>query len=650
MRHLYLLAILLTAAYLPAQDLEVFELFTDHAVLQRNVAHPIWGWTKPNRRVRVTYADEVYTGRADRSGKWSVELPAQQAGGPHVVSITDGRQTITLRDVYFGDVYLLSGQSNMEWRLAQSDPDSTRAGAIADPLIRQILVAKTAESAPAEHLQLDEPWKPGTKREIADFSGVGSYFAHYLRESGVDVPIGLVHSSWGGSRIEPWIPAARQTGGVTVSTEDLEREAQARREKVTGFYRQQFPGADLPPPTETQVNTSLIAADADTDGWATTTLPGLWEGQGYADVDGVFYYRKTFNLSEAQATRPAILHLGPIDDNDRTYLNGTEVGATNLYSESREYKVPTGLLRAGENTLAVRVEDTGGGGGFYGQPDSMYLGFGADKVNLAGDYFYRIGGFRINTNSGANQTPTLLYNAMIAPLGPLPLTGVLWYQGESNAGPQDALKYAEQMRALVGSWRDQFASDSLPFYWVQLANYMAPPTGPDEPGWALLRDQQTRALDLPNTGQAIITDIGEADDIHPKNKWEVGRRLSLHARKDIYGQDVQAASPVATAVTMEEGTATITFAEVGEGLTVHLEVGERYPIVRSLSVRDDAGSWHWAVGWLSEGNNALHVINPAGTGISAVRYAWFNNPDDANLFSEAGLPVTPFEITVDGGR
>ena len=650
MRHFYLLAALLVTAYLPAQDLQVFELFTDHAILQRNVAHPIWGWTKPNRRVRVTFDGEVYTSKSDRSGKWSVNLPAKPAGGPYDIDITDGRQTIRLSDLLFGDVFLLSGQSNMEWRLAQSDPDSLRAAEIADPLIRQILVTKAAESAPRDHLPVEEAWKPGTKREIADFSGVGSYFAHYLRESGVDVPIGLVHSSWGGSRIEPWIPADRQTGGVAVSTADLEQQARARRERVTEFYRKEFPGAELPPTEEKSIDDSLFKPETNAQGWATATVPGLWESTGYADVDGSFYYRKTFTLTQAQASRPATLYLGPIDDNDRTYVNGSEVGATNLYSENRIYPVPAGVLRPGENTLAVWIEDTGGGGGFYGQPDSMYLAVGDDRVSLAGEYQYRIGSFRINTNSGANQTPTLLYNAMIAPLGPLPLTGVLWYQGESNAGERDAPNYADNMRALVASWREQFVNDSLPFYWVQLANYMAPAGSPDEPGWALLREQQTRALDIANTAQAVITDIGEADDIHPKNKWEVGRRLSLHARKQIYGQDVQAASPVATGLSVRNGTATVTFEEVGEGLTVVVPDGERYPIVRSLTVRDDAGKWHWAVGYLSEEGNVLQVVNPTGSGITAVRYAWFNNPDDANLFSLEGLPVTPFEIFAGGSR
>ncbi|PPK86291.1 sialate O-acetylesterase [Neolewinella xylanilytica] len=646
MRYLIFLFLFCPGGLLLAQDLELFELFTDHALLQRNVAHPIWGRARPNRTVRIILDGESVKTKTNRDGRWQAELPSRDAGGPYVLSVTDGRSTVEISDVYFGDVYLLSGQSNMEWRLAQSDPDSSRAKAIADPLIRQTLIAKTGSGSPQTEIQLDEEWKPGTTDEIADFSAVGGYFAHYLRESGVDIPIGLVHSSWGGSRIEPWIPAAWQEADAQASMEEIEKEMDGRRARVQSFYQAEF-GDGFPPVSEDQPNLAYLSDTEPQADWGVTTLPGLWETRGYADVDGVFYYRKRFTLNDAQIAGAAELHLGPIDDNDITYLNGNRVGATNLYSQDRIYRVPRDLLRLGENVLTVRVDDTGGGGGFHGHPDSLYLGTAAGRVPLAGDFAYRIAAFRINSNSRANQTPTLLYNAMIAPLREWPLTGVLWYQGESNAGETDASSYAAQTEALVESWREQFSNDSLPFYWVQLANFMAAPVEPDAPGWALLRAQQTAALSIPNSGQAIITDIGEADDIHPKNKWEVGRRLSLHARKHIYGQQVQASSPVARNIRLEDGAALIDFDQVGEGLTLKMAEGDRYPIVRSLSVRDTAGEWHWAVGLLTEETNALRVLNPAGTGITAVRYAWFNNPDDANLFSKGGLPVTPFELHVD---
>ncbi len=614
-------------------------------MLQRDVDHPIWGWAKRNRKITLTLDEEEYTTRADRSGKWSINLPPTTAGGPHTLTISDGRSTETLSDLHFGDVYLLSGQSNMEWRLVQSDPDSTRARAIADPLIRQVLVSKTTADTPQEHLQLSEEWKPGTAEEIADFSAVGSYFAHYLREGGVEVPIGLLHSSWGGSRIEPWMSAEALGIDPTKAGMDEAGRARERLAQARAYYTNQFPGETLPTEDSGKVQ-GFLDDQADLSTWGRMELPGAWEERGYANADGVFYFRRTFTLSAAQAGGEATLYLGPIDDGDETYVNGQQVGTTpDAYSEPRVYTVPASVLRVGENTLAIRVTDTGGGGGLMGTPETLRLETAEGSLALAGEYRYRVGS--ISTSAQVNQVPTILYHAMIAPFQQWPLSGVLWYQGESNAGAGDATAYADQMRTLVTSWRERFGQAELPFYWVQLANFMGAPTSPNDPGWAVLRQSQTAALDVPGTGQAIITDIGEADDIHPKNKWEVGRRLSLHALKRIYGRDVQASSPVAERLAVDGDVARIYFRETGDGLTVQLQEDDRYRAVKSLTVRDESGAWHWALGALDETDNVLTVLNPAGTTVTAVRYAWFNNPDDANLFSKNGLPVTPFELTAE---
>lgn len=646
MRHLFTLLLLLPA-FLISQELSVFELFTDHAVLQRDMAHPIWGWAKKNSRVTVSLAGESYRVRADREGRWTATLPATPAGGPHTVEISDGRKDLTLTDVYFGDVYLLSGQSNMEWRLARSDEDSTRARAIADPMIRQVLVAHTTAEQPIDHLELSEKWKRGTTDEIADFSGVGAYFAHYLRKGGVEVPIGLVHSSWGGSRIEPWLSAEVLGNGTSGEGQNGQTTKNRREEKVRAFYGTEFNG-EKPPTEDRGEDLGYLRDELDQSNWGTTTLPGYWEAKGYENVDGIFYYRRTFELTDAQASGKSTLYLGAIDDGDWTYINGKQVGSTpDAHNKARIYDVPSGLLRAGKNTLAIRVYDGSGNGGFSAGPEAMYLETDHGKVPLAGEYRYRMGEFKI-TQANQNQIPTILYNAMIAPMRDWPMTGVLWYQGESNAGSGDAEAYADRMRTLVNFWRQRFSNESLPFYWVQLANFKAPPTGPDMPGWAILRSSQTAATDLPFTGQAVITDIGEADDIHPKNKWEVGRRLSLHALSDIYGrEDVQAHSPIATSISVEGAAAIVEFSEVGEGLVVKSSDTERYDFVKSLAVEDRAGNWHWAVGILHPSENSVMVMNPAGTTIKTVRYAWFDNPDDANLFSKGGLPVTPFEISAD---
>ncbi|WP_168797450.1 sialate O-acetylesterase [Neolewinella litorea] len=649
MRLLLSLLPFLIGSVLVAQDLSFFAVFTDHAVLQRNVPHPVWGENSPNRKVTLSLDDQSFTVRTDRNGKWSITLPPTPAGGPHTLTVSDGSSTIALRDIYFGDVYLLSGQSNMEWRLAQSDPDSARARTIADPLIRQILVAKSSSDSPAETLALDEKWVPGTPEEMADFSGVGAYFAHYLRESGVRVPIGLLHSSWGGSRIEAWLPDAALTLNDRNAASGQRARLEAAALTTLQTYRNTFGSTDPPPTEDRGREEGFLADDTDLSDWGTMSLPAHWESQGYPDVDGVFYFRKTFSLTAEQASGEATLHLGAIDDGDLTYINGEVIGTTpNAYAQPRHYSVPATTLRAGRNSLAIRVSDTGGNGGFADPAEALYLETeSSDKIPLHGDYHYRIGVLKM-ADARANHTPTLLYNAMIAPLQNLPVSAVLWYQGESNAGADDAPRYAHQLRALVSSWRRQLQSDTLPFYWVQLADYQAPPQQPDEPGWAVIREQQSRALDLPRTGQAVITDIGDADDIHPLNKWEVGRRLSLHARKDIYGHDVQARSPIATMLEVFDRYSVVHFSEVGEGLTLRQTPAQRYPLVGSLTVEDDAGAWHWAVSTLDAESNTLIILNPGGRPIRRVRYAWFNNPDDANLFSRQGLPVTPFEIGPDG--
>lgn len=641
-----LLCLFISLLMLPlsAQDLRVFELFTNHAILQRQTEHPVWGWAKPGSKVTISLGEDRISAKADRRGKWIASLPPMPAGGPHNMTITARRQSIELEDLYFGDVYLLSGQSNMEWRLQDSDPTGLRARNIADPMIREIKVSRVSLSSPQEHLPIQNAWRPGDAESLQEFSGVGSYFAHYLRQE-VDVPVGLVHSSWGGSRIEPWMSA--EVLGLDGGAAMQEREdfLKSTLREGTDLYRTTF-GED-PPREEISNGMDYVRDRVNTANWGSMQLPGMWEGRGYPNVDGVFYFRRTFTLTEEQATGNAELFLGAIDDSDETYLNGQRVGGMdNAYSVPREYTVTGSVLRAGQNNITIKVTDTGGGGGLSAPPETLRLETAAGTVSLAGEWTYQVGLFRVDAQS--NQIPTLLYNAMIHPMRGWPLTGVLWYQGESNAGPGDAEAYADQFKTLITSWRAFFEQPELPFYWVQLANYTAPPASPNEPGWAVLRRSQTAALDLPHTGQAVITDIGEADDIHPRNKWEVGRRLSLHALKNIYGRaSLAAASPRAQRAMGERNrtSAVVKFAEVGDGLMV--KNAGKYGYLRGFTLQDLAGTWRYAQAYLEPSTNEVRILNPAGTGVAKVRYAWASNPEDANLFSIDGLPVTPFELVVE---
>lgn len=634
-----------------AQDLRVFESFTDHAVLQRDVDHPLWGYAAPGTVVRVLFGDQKLSDKADATGRWEVLLPPTPAGGPHRISVQTKREARLLKDVFFGDVYLLSGQSNMEWQLRQSDADGTRARAIADGMIRELKVKKAYAGQPQTVLPLDETygnsWMVGTADRIGNFSGVGAYFAHYVRQD-VDVPVGLLHASWGGSRIEPWMRPAALGQEADDDPEDLSDALQRAGMAGRKQFAADFPGRNVPTEDEGE-RKGWLTDGYDDAAWPTMDLPSFWEPNGYPNVDGVFYFRRSFTLTEADLAGPATLYLGAIDDGDYTYVNGKLVGKTpNAYSEERVYDVPPGTLRAGENTIAVRVIDGQGGGGFSADPAGFYLETPAGRTPLAGPWRFNVGEFRVGGNY--NQMPVVLYNAMIAPLAGLPLAGVLWYQGESNAGAGDNERYAGLMRGLINDWRDFFGRPDLPFYWVQLANYTAPPRSADEPGWATLRQSQTEALALPHTGQAVITDIGEADDIHPRNKWEVGRRLSLHALRNVYGKDVQASSPVATAARRMNGRVVVTLRDVGAGLEVRPTPANdaRYPyLAEGFTVQDAAGRWHFATGLVDADDNGVVLNVPPGMRVRAVRYAWASNPDRANLFSSDGLPVTPFWVRVE---
>ncbi|OAV45467.1 sialate O-acetylesterase [Lewinella sp. 4G2] len=648
MRHLFtslLLSMLCTCV--SAQELSFFETFANHAVLQRNVNHPLWGWAPPGKKVQITFGEKVMSVKADKSGRWKTTLPPTKAGGPYKIAIQSGRERVSIEDVYFGDVYLLSGQSNMEWRLAQSDESGERAKAIADPLIREIKVDHVYDGQPREHLQISyqygPDWMVGDAETIGDFSGVGSYFAHYLRKE-VDVPIGLLHSSWGGSRIEPWM--SPEALGITGrdALKDQQDALEIAGEIGRAAFEKNFPGREIPTEDKGEAM-GWLTPDFDDSDWPTMTLPTFWEAAGYPSVDGYFYFRKDINLTTEQAAGKATLYLGAIDDGDYTYVNGKLVGSyPSAYSTPRVYTLEPGVLKAGVNQLTFRIFDGQGGGGFSASPEAFYLETESGKVSLAGDYKYNIGEFKIDANP--NQIATILYNAMIAPLEGMPLSGVLWYQGESNAGEGDNVAYAGHMKNLIRQWRGFFDHPgTLPFYWVQLANFQDEVKSANEPGWATIRQSQTDALSEPVTGMAVITDIGEADDIHPRNKWEVGRRLSLHALQDVYDRDVVADSPMALSAKSLFGDASmvdIQFANAAGGLKVMTD--DPYGYVRGFTMQDADGEWHFAPA-ISNGGSGIMVVHPTGGDILRVRYNWANNPD-GNLFSQEGLPVNAFDLEV----
>jgi sialate O-acetylesterase len=376
-------------------------------------------------------------------------------------------------------------------------------------------------------------------------------------------------------------------------------------------------------------------------GWKTMDLPKPWGNTELAQDDGIVWFRREIILPKGVTDQQGLLGLGPIDDRDDAYVNGVQVGSTNSYVKDRQYNLNPGILNEGKNVVVIRVTDSGGGGGFNGRSPQLFLEVAGVRHPLDGEWHYKSSVLTTDfgiKEVGPNSFPSQLYNAMIAPLTKFTISGVIWYQGESNVGaPQ---KYQQLFPSLIQDWRRKWGND-FPFLWVQLANFQKSSDQPQESNWAALREAQTMTLKLPSTGQALAIDIGEAGDIHPRNKQDVGLRLALAALKVAYGKDVVYSGPVYNSVKKEGSALRISFDHVGGGL---VSKGDKYGYLKGFAVAGADGKFVWAKAHI-EGGDVL-VSSPAVSDPISVRYAWADNPDDANLFNAEGLPACPFRSDV----
>jgi sialate O-acetylesterase len=379
------------------------------------------------------------------------------------------------------------------------------------------------------------------------------------------------------------------------------------------------------------------APDFDDSAWFTMPVPAQWEAAGFEGMDGVAWYRTAFDLTEAEAAQGVTLGLGMIDDSDITWVNGVEVGRMdNAWNVARAYAVPPSALQAGTNVIAVRVEDFQGGGGIAGPPETVYLETVNGRRALPSAWRFMVGQVRLGDASNKNHVPTALWNKMVHPLLPYPVKGVIWYQGESNADVmEDAVAYRELFPTMIESWRAAWGQEAMPFLWVQLANYMAPDAEPPAASnWAVLREAQSATLTLPHTGQAVIIDLGEADDIHPRNKQDVGERLARAARKVAYGEDLVHSGPTYRSYDVQDGRVIVSFDHVGGGLVA------RGGDLGGFAVAGPDGRFVWADARI-EGDRVVVWSDEVSEPVT-VRYAWGNNPEDASLYNAEGLPADPF--------
>ncbi|GAA4438108.1 sialate O-acetylesterase [Ravibacter arvi] len=610
-------------------------------VLQRNKPIPVWGWADPGEKVSVSLVktganEKSLTVKADKDGKWRIDLPAKEAGGPYDLVVKGKRNSLTVGDVFIGEVWICSGQSNMAWTVNAVTNAEQEKQSADFPMIRHITIPRVISLKEEEDIK-ETPWVVAGPATVGDFSAVGFFFARELFKD-LEVPIGLVNTSWGGTQIESWISregvdSFDEFAGITAKLPASVEELNERRKKLLLDKISAEQGA-LPDASEAR---RFSEAAFDDSGWKSLTLPVVFDLQLLPYFDGTIWVRKTIDVPAFESNGPALLSLGVMADADETYINGVKIGETPLKNKMpRFYHIPANVLKSGKNTIAIRIRDTEGSGGFSGRADQMLLVQGQTQVALDGDWKYRVAEVIDNKQfTGPNHAATLLFNSMVAPLVPYALQGVIWYQGESNAGR--AVQYRKSFPLMISDWRRKW-KEEFPFLFVQLASFKAA-GGNSETGstWAELREAQTQTLALPKTGMAVINDIGERDDIHPRNKQDVGKRLALNAFKVAYGKDVLFSGPTFREMKKEGNAISVAFDHTGKGLVAGTD---KYGYLKGFEVAGEDQKFHWAKAEISGDKVVVwadNVPNPV-----AVRYGWADDNLEANLFNAEGLPAQPF--------
>ncbi|MDF3057259.1 MAG: 9-O-acetylesterase [Rariglobus sp.] len=632
-------------------SLQLASLFQDHAVLQRDQTLPVWGRASAGARVRVTLADNTAVTIANTQGDFLVRLPALPAGGPHTlaVSIEGSDERVEVRDLLVGEVWLASGQSNMEMKLAGCRPLTDSDIASADfPAIRFFNVANRAHLGPQRTVEGN--WRASTPGTVGSFSAAAFSFARRLhRELGV--PIGIISSSWGGSIIQSWLSRS----ALALNPEAAPWLERYESQVWTSEHWDQMssPGPDgrvngaPKDPGNTAVARGWHQPDFNDSGWPVMPVPGTWQSAGHRH-SGVYWFRRTVEIPAAWAGRDLHLHFGGIDKQDITYVNGVEVGRTGKDREDqywnvpRRYTVPASAVTGRSLHIAVRVYSFIYDGGMIGADNDLRIApadAAGSSCPLAGAWRYQCEhnlGLVTETHlmgHGERNSPHILFDNMLQPLVPYALRGVIWYQGEGNTS--QAPLYTRFMRDLVLDWRAQWGRADLAFHTVQLPGFQAAREHQPDSNWARLREAQADTLSLPHTGIAVTIDLGEAGDIHPKNKIPVGERLAQSALARTYARNLTPNGPLFESVVFSGGIARCRFKDTGAGLAT--TDGQAPRLFFICGVDREFHPAHARI----DGNDVV-VSLPAISQPTAVRYAWADNPEGCNLANLDGLPASPF--------
>jgi sialate O-acetylesterase len=604
-------------------------LVSDGMVLQRNQPLNIWGWADSGEKVEIQFQNKKYQTVADNSGSWKIILPKMKAGGAFTMTINE----ITLNNILIGDVYLCSGQSNMELpmhRVKTLYPEELKNANNSN--IRFFTVRQKYNFKEAQNDLDGGSWEETNPQTVQNFSAVAYFFAKEMYQYN-KIPVGILHSSLGGSPIQAWMDpnslkkySEYLTEADKWKSDELISKTESSDNELNNTWYSELDKLD------DGLKNHWESFDANDSDWKKMNIPGSWE-----DVenpfDGSIWFRKEIYLPKGSEKNTAFLNLGRIKDADVTYINGKKVGNVTYEYPPRWYDIPTGILRKGKNIIAVRITNGSGKGEFIRDKD-YFLQIGSEKIDLKGEWKYKIGGIMKRPVPGQKfirWKPTGLYNAMINPLIKYPIRAVLWYQGESNTSKPK--EYQDLLSTMILDWRSKWNQKDLPFFIVQLANFMETKSQPVESNWADLREQQRKVSQtISNTGLAVTIDVGEWNDIHPLNKKEVAKRLSLQVEKMFFDKNIIANGPVYESMKIEGNKVILSFKK---GTNDFLQISE----LKGFTIKGKDGIYKWANAKI-EGKKIV-VWNDEIQNPIAVRYAWADNPE-ANLKNKIGLPASPF--------
>ena len=636
-------------------QLKLPRLCSDGMVLQSRMPVPVWGWAAVGSTVTLAFMGHNYKVRAGRDGRWQVQLPAAAPGGPYVMQVRSGRQQLNLRDILVGEVWVCSGQSNMEHDLTsviEKYPSLLAEGNY--PRIRQF---KVPDRFNFKHPETDFDkggWLPGTHENLGAFTAVGFFFARQLQQNTGEA-VGIINITLGGSPIEAWLPESvlrkypRDNARLQQFKNDslvaaVQKSDQAKSAAWEKSLNQSDQG-ETEGWRELTINSTIVRQ------WPSMSVPGYWADQGLGQMNGVVWLKKqvVLNTADAAAEKTAKLVLGRMVDADSVFVNGHYAGNTTYQYPRRRYVFPAGLLHKGENTITVRLENQSGKGGFV--PDKVYaLVRGTDTISLAGRWKFQAGASapKAPSQTFVRWTSGGLFNGMLAPAFSYGIKGFIWYQGESNA--DNAPEYASKLKDLLATVRNGWGNSSLPFLVVQLPNFMQQDWDPNaRSGWARIRQQQTRILEAQNTDMAVTVGLGEWNDVHPLDKEPVGQRLYLlaedmcYAGPDHTGHLIDPAhhSPVAVKAVSQADSVYITF---NYPQPLRIRPGDRQ--LKHFALAGADGKFYWAEAGIRKNGTEVWVYSADVPSPKQVRYGWSDNPLRANLENEAGLPASPFEMDV----